>query len=102
MVLWNATQKIVRQQEFKVYQHNIIAYTVAWLLHITSNQMDLEKIWNNQMVSSAVTDSLEKMCRLVNEHIRSTEQDINEYCKSEQCWCELLAKEFVLPENLRS
>lgn len=102
LILWNSMEKIVRRQGFQGYYHNIAAYTLAWLLHLTDLRIDLEKIWQKQAVSDVLSDILEPMSLIVNDHIRDTQMNVTEYCKKEECWNKLKAKDFALPVNIRS
>ena len=102
IVLWNSTEKIVRRQGFQGYHHNIVAYTLAWLFHLTGSQIDLERIWQKQAVGELIFDVLESMSRIVNEHIRDTQQNVTEYCKREECWDKLKARDFALPGIIRA
>jgi hypothetical protein len=77
---------MVRQRKFEGYHHNIVAYTLAWLFHLTKAQIDLEKIWQKQSVGQPIVDALEQLSQIVNEHIRKTDQNVTEYCKKEECW----------------
>ncbi len=97
LILWNAMEKIVRRQKFEGYHHNIVAYTLAWLFHLTDSRIDLEKIWQKQKAGEPLLDSLEVMSLAVNQHIRDTGLNITEYCKKEDCWNKLKLKEFSLP-----
>lgn len=86
LLLWNCMEKMVRQRKFEGYHHNIVAYTLAWLFHLTKAQIDLEKIWQKQSVGQPIVDALEQLSQIVNEHIRKTDQNVTEYCKKEECW----------------
>ncbi|MBI5308179.1 MAG: AIPR family protein [Planctomycetes bacterium] len=101
IVLWNSTEKIVRRQGFQGYHHNIVAYTLAWLFHLTGSRIDLERIWQKQAVGEPILDVLESMSGIVNEHIRNTQQNVTEYCKREECWDKLKVRDFVLPGSIR-
>jgi hypothetical protein len=100
LILWNAMEKIVRRQKFEGYHHNIVAYTLAWLFHLTHSQIDLERIWQKQAVDESILDLLEAMAQVVNEHIRGTNLNITEYCKKEDCWSKLKMREFSLPTGI--
>jgi|TARA_B100000315_G_scaffold117012_1_gene107286 hypothetical protein len=101
LILWNSMERIVRRQKFQGYYHNIVAYSLAWLFHLTDTQIDLEKIWLKQKVASSILDILERMCHVVNEHIRDTSFNVTEYCKKEECWNKLKANKFSLPSSIK-
>ena len=90
-------EQIVRKNKFEGYHHNIVAYTLSWLFHLSNLQIDLENIWRKQSVSDSIIESLYEMSIIVNDHIRNTSQNITEYCKKEECWESLLEKDYHLP-----
>lgn len=100
LILWTAMEKIVRRQKFEGYHHNIVAYTLAWLFHLTNSQIDLEKIWQKQSIDESVINALQEMSTIVNEHIRKTGQNVTEYCKKEDCWGKLLEIDFSLSSSI--
>ncbi len=102
LILWRDTERIVRQQGFDGYRHNIVTYTLAWLFSLTQSQIDLEKIWQEQKSGDGILLAVENMCRIVNEHIRATSQNVTEWCKKEECWKLLLEKEYDLPVAIDS
>lgn len=65
IVLGNSTEKIVRRQGFQGYHHNIVAYTLAWLFHLTGSRIDLERIWQKQAFGEPILDVLESMSGIV-------------------------------------
>jgi hypothetical protein len=102
MVLWNVAERMVRRKGFEGYHHNIVAYSLAWLFHLSDSRIDLEKIWQKQTVGDPILEVLEPISELVNGHIRNTMQNVTEYCKKEDCWNKLKATPFSLPNNLSS
>lgn len=100
LILWNSMEKMVRKQGFEGYHHNIIAYTLAWLFHLTNSRIDIEKIWRKQVVGNPIMDVLQPMAHIVNKHIRDTAQNVTEYCKKEECWNKLKEKDYSLSINI--
>ncbi|MHB8160257.1 MAG: AIPR family protein [Thermoleophilia bacterium] len=86
MILWNRMERIIRANKYAGYHHNIIAYTLSWFFQLTDSRIDLEKIWKNQDISEVMSDTLDSMSMIVNEHIRDTKANVTEYCKKEECW----------------
>ncbi|MFC1817480.1 AIPR family protein [Thermodesulfobacteriota bacterium] len=101
LILWNEVEKMVRRQKFQGYHHNIVAYSLAWLFHLTGSRVDLEKIWQKQIIGDPVVKTLEQITAVVNAHIRDTDQNVTEYCKKETCWDKLKNIDFTLPENIK-
>ena len=102
MILWNATERMVRRKGFEGYHHNIVAYSLAWLFHLTDSRIDLEKIWQKQTAADPILEILEPISEVVNEHIRNTMQNVTEYCKKEECWNNLKTTAFNLPSTVSS
>lgn len=102
LIIWRDAERIVRQQGFEGYRHNIVTYTLAWLFKLMQSRMDLAKIWREQKCENAVLVSIEAMCQIVNDHIRDTTQNITEWCKKEECWKTLLTKEYTLPPEINA
>ena len=102
LILWRDVERIVRNQGFEGYRHNIVTYTLAWLFELTQSRIDLDKIWQEQKSGDGVLKAAEEMCQIVNAHIRDTTQNVTEWCKKEECWRSLLAKSYNLPSEVES
>lgn len=100
LILWNEMERIVRRNKFEGYHHNIVAYSLAWLFHLTDSRIDLDKIWQKQVTGKAIHNALDSMSLNVNEHIRDTSLNVTEYCKKKECWENLLEKSFSLPATI--
>ncbi len=92
LILWNASEKIVRRQKFGGYVHAIVTYSLAWLHHLTDMKIDLDKIWTTQKLDDNILKAIENLSVSVNEHIRDTQLNVTEWCKKEECWKKLLEK----------
>ena len=105
VILWNETERIVRRQSFQGYRHNIVTYTITWLVELLDKQhnqlLDLEKIWFNQKLGDTLCSTIEDMAQLVNEHIRDTNLNVTEYCKKQACWDSLKERSFKLPLQIK-
>jgi hypothetical protein len=105
VILWNETERIVRQQSFQGYRHNIVTYSISWLVELLQDQfgkgLDLWKIWRNQTLGDALLSVLEDLAQTVNEHIRDTELNVTEYCKKESCWDSLKMIQKKLPKSIK-
>lgn len=100
LVMWTAMERVVRQQKFEGYHHNIVAYTLAWFFHLTGCRVDLDRIWQRQTMGDSLADTLQGMSVIVNDHIRRTDQNVTEYCKKEDCWTRLKDEYFSLPSSI--
>ena len=102
LILWRDVEQIVRKQGFQGYRHNIVTYTLAWLIELTQSRIDLNRIWSEQKSGDSILIVAEDMCQIVNDHIRKTSQNVTEYCKREECWKTLLDMEYLLPDSIES
>ena len=100
LIMWTSMERIVRQQRFEGYHHNIVAYTLSWFFHLTSCRIDLDRIWQKQKMGESITDTLQQMSVVVNDHIRRTGMNVTEYCKKEECWTRLKEECFSLPSSV--
>lgn len=100
IMLWNWTERMVRRQGYQGYHHNIVAYTLSWLFHLSESRIDLDKIWTSQKIGEPIKEALEFLSSTVNAHIRKTPANISEYCKKDECWESLAKKSADLPENI--
>lgn len=87
-ILFRRTERIVTQQQFGGYRANIVTYTIAYLAHTTTQQIDLDAIWRNQNVSEALADAIETVCYEVREILIDApgSGNVTEWCKKEACW----------------
>jgi len=102
VLLWKNAERVVRKQSFDGYRHNIVTYTLAWLMELTNMKIDLERLWKNQVVDTCILETIESICYVVNDHIRKTDKNISEWCKKTECWSLLRENSFELSEEIRS
>jgi hypothetical protein len=99
-ILFRECDRIVGQQNLGGYKANVVAYTVAWLSHLTSQRLDLEKIWERQAPSEAVLSAMLDLSKEVWEHINHPPpnvKNLGEWAKREACWTSLREKPHPLP-----
>ena len=66
----------------------VVPYTISLLNLITNNQLDLYKIWKNQIVSPQLSDFIYDLMVQVNQFIleKSPVTHYIEWAKKEECW----------------
>ncbi|MGG3491286.1 AIPR family protein, partial [Brevibacillus choshinensis] len=103
-ILFKRTEKLVQAENFGGYRANIVAYTIAWISHETSQRIDLERIWLEQALSPVLEKAITQVSHQVYDHIVNTSKGANvtEYCKRDICWQNLLKKQINLPADLES
>lgn len=101
-ILFRQTERIVSAQKFGGYRANIVTYTIALLAHKTAHRIDLDRIWREQALTSALTEFIERHCHDVHHHITSPPggQNITEWCKKPGCWHKLRDFEVAIPGTL--
>jgi AIPR protein/Abortive infection phage resistance protein N-terminal domain len=117
-IIFKHAERLARQHKFSGYRANAIAYTVALVSYRTAGRVDLDQIWNEQELSQALADTLDRW--MPDVHAAFVEsaagRNVTEWCKKEECWRHLqtldhevsqdleeqLAEGQVLPELARS
>lgn len=110
-ILHNCIDKIVPKQEWyeKGYKANIVAYTLAFFHYLIRTQFDgcelnMRIIWDKQRVPDVIEEELVKLTKYVFEHITDESRpitNVTEWCKKEQCWILLKAKNYKLDEGIK-
>jgi len=102
VILFRATQKIVRSLGFPAYQANVTAYTVAALGWQTCGRIDFELIWHAQKLSPALVDLLRDWAVKIEAGLRQTagERMPSEWAKKEGCRDALRRLTLGLPDEL--
>lgn len=110
-ILHNCIDKIVPKQEWyeKGYKANIVAYTLAYFHYLIRTQFDgcelnMRIIWDKQCVPDVIEEELVKLTKYVFEHITDESRpitNVTEWCKKEQCWILLKAKNYKLDEGIK-
>lgn len=87
-IIFNKTDRIVREQSFGGYKANIVTYTIAWISNRTSQRIDLDSIWKNQDISPALHDVIREVSMAVHRVIVNPPngKNVTEWCKRKECW----------------
>ena len=102
-ILFKATDKIVAARNFGGYKINITAYSIARIVEAAGRRIDLDRIWREQRLSPALTAALDELCQPVREVIVTpprTGTNIGEWAKRPDCWEEVLAIPWQVPDSL--
>lgn len=108
-IIFKCIDKIVPKQDWyeKGYKANIVVYTLS-LLHFLikkqypNHELNMRLIWDKQTIPDALYDELVRMTRFVFLHITDEKRpitNVTEWCKKEQCWIALKAKEYTLSDS---
>ncbi|WP_321508166.1 AIPR family protein [uncultured Methanoregula sp.] len=104
-ILFKKTDEIIKRLDFGPYKGNYVTYTVALLSKITNKQIDLEKIWKEQDLSSALQTFISQLASEVKKQITegpSGSKNISEWCKKKECWDSVKKIKMEIPKSLKS
>ena len=87
-IIFKHAEKLARQHAFPGYRANAIAYTVALVSYRTAGRIDLDRVWNEQAISKALVDTLDRwMPEVYDAFVSSASgRNVTEWCKKEECW----------------
>lgn len=87
-IIFKSTEKIVSAQGEHGYRANIVAYTIALLLHKTECRINLDQLWKEQNISNSLAAVLDRLSKKVRERILADAagKNVSEWCKREKCW----------------
>jgi len=110
-IIFKCIDKLVPKQDWyeKGYKANIVVYTLAYLHFMIQKQfpgygLNTRLIWDKQVVPDQLFDELVKMIKFVFLHITDENRpitNVTEWCKKEQCWITLKAKNYILGEKIK-
>ncbi|OEU42604.1 hypothetical protein BGV40_08720 [Methanosarcina sp. Ant1] len=103
-IMFKFADKLINQQKYGGYKANIVTYTLALISSLTQKRIDLDKIWKEQAISSALKEVIIKISRLVYQHITTPPdgRNVTEWCKKEECWKNLLKVEVEISDSLKN
>lgn len=96
-IIWERGEKIVSAQKIPGYRANIITYTLATIVNLTGNKIDLLAIWNKQDISEKFEECINRTAYEVRDVITTTSGNVTEYCKKETCWKKIQERITELP-----
>ena len=102
-ILFRATEKIVSAHQFGGYRANIVTYTIAKLSHETAQRIDLDRIWREQRLTTALAAAIDDLCVLAHEVITRPVRvaNVTEWAKRPECWARVLDIQWRMPDQLR-
>ncbi len=112
-IVFRSTERLISAQHwYKVkrgYRANIVAYTIALISKLSSDEneseIDYDKIWTSQSVYESLLSAIGLTARFVHERITNPPEYINnisEWCKKEGCWDNLIDDIEQLKDQLPS
>ena len=99
--LFKTAEKVFSNMELQGYRAQSVAYAVAWLSEASGQRIDLNRIWDQQRVSTALCEALGVVARAAHEHITTQTGNPGEVAKRETCWAAFLGKELNVGDSWR-
>lgn len=102
-ILFKETERVVSAQNFGGYRANIVTYTIAKLANATAQRLDLDRIWKEQRLTSALRDALADLCLPVQGVIVAPPPGmahVGEWTKRPDCWNRVEALPWTVPSAL--
>ena len=102
-ILFKTAEKLVGAQAYGGFRAQIVTYTLAWISHHTAQRLNLERLWNDQKLSQALSDTIVTVSAYAYEHIvnpPAERRNPGEWSKREECWDTLRAKSIPVPAEL--
>jgi len=96
-ILWRTAEKLFDTLDLEGYRANSVAYAVAWLAEKSGRRIDLNRIWAEQRLSSALCEAVKTACREAWEHLNHQQGNVGEASKKAECWEAFKRKEIALP-----
>lgn len=87
-ILFTRTEKLVSLQRFGGYRANIVAYTIAYLMHTAPDVVDLSAIWRAQALSEPLEGFIVEIAHRVFGVLTQPPdgRNVTEWCKTVDCW----------------
>jgi len=101
-IVFKATEKVVRQEQFPAYRANIVTYLVAYFAYRYGDRIDLGYIWASQEISDKLKELLRAWSHSINQCIieSAAGRNVTEWAKKEECWKEVQGLDLFLPEEV--
>ena len=109
-IMFKCIDKLVPQQDWydKGYKANIVVYSLALFNFLIKKQypeysLNMRYIWDKQKVPECMYNEFVKLSKFVFDHITDESRpitNVTEWCKKEQCWITLKAREYTLDSKI--
>lgn len=106
IIIFQEVDRIVKNAPwYNSYKANINAYSISYLYWWVSKQrkqINLQKIWNDQKITSELREIFEIITKFVNDYLTSESRpvaNVTEWAKREKCWIGLINIRNIIPED---
>lgn len=103
-ILFKEIDKIVLHEQLGGYKANMVAYIIALLSYKTNKKLNLDYIWENQILSENLFRIIKELIPVIWDHINNplkTGMNIGEWCKKVECWNSLIDK-FITIDGIKA
>jgi hypothetical protein len=87
-ILFKEIDRMVAKRNLGGYKANMVSYILAWLSYKSNKKLNLNIIWENQVISEPINNLIEQMIDVVWKHINTPSKagmNIGEWCKKQEC-----------------
>lgn len=106
IIIFQEVDRIVKSALwYNSYKANINAYSISylyWWVNKQRKQIDFQKIWNDQKISSELREIFEIITEFVNNYLTSEDRpvaNVTEWAKREKCWIGLINIKNIISED---
>jgi hypothetical protein len=95
-IIFKATDSIVRKTLDGGYKRQVVAYSLANILHRSQHLPDLRAIWTTQELPADLHAAVQHVCGQVKTDLIDTAagRNVAEWAKSEACWTTLADRDY--------
>jgi len=103
-ILFRSSERIVQAQNYGGYRANIVTYSISWLSQKIGKQVDLEKIWRQQKLSTELEEVIRLVSKQAYDHLvgGAAGGNVTEWAKREKCWDQFSRIEIPIPSKILS
>ncbi len=104
-ILFRSATKLIKEQKYGGYENHLVAYSVALLCELSSRsgrQIDFQAVWKDQQISSAVSENLVVLSKIIQSATSEVEagKNVYEWFKKGSTWETVRQKKASLTNGL--
>lgn len=91
IILWKETDKIIKKEGLPI-KAAVAPYTIAALVHCSNQCLNLDRIWEEQSVGTALKEAIKQMAILISNYfvsVQDREPNTLMYARKKECWTEV-------------
>ncbi len=95
-ILFRSAERLIGRLELGGYRAQTVTYTLAKLLHVTGQRVDLAAIWRTQGLPDPLASAVEELAVQVHRALVESAgaRNVSEWAKKEECWKVIQALEW--------